>query len=94
MCGEHFQLPSEEETVYCLVKSDPSNILSVTPTAPPLSPPLRLESIHPDGIDVTWVTPQQYGEATISVKKKIFNQKRKFYFCFFKGLSNGYKWKS
>ena len=67
LCGQHFQLPSEDDIVYTLIASDASNVLAVTPTAPPLSPHLRLESIHPEGIDVTWVTPQQYGEATISV---------------------------
>ncbi len=69
LCGQHFQLPSEDDEIFTLIASDSSNVLSVTPTAPPLSPPLRLESIHPDGIDVTWITPQQYGEATISVRE-------------------------
>jgi hypothetical protein len=67
LCGQRIQLPSEDDTIFSLIASDASNVLSVTPTAPPLSPPLRLESIHPDGIDVTWIAPQQYGEAAISV---------------------------
>ena len=69
LCGQHFQLPSEDNIIFSLVTSDNSNVLSVTPTAPPLSPSLSLESLHPDGIDVTWVTPQQYGEASISVTR-------------------------
>lgn len=64
--------------MYTLVSSDVSNVVSATPTAPPLSPALKLESIHPDGIDVTWLAPQQYGEASISVSYFIFSQKNHF----------------
>ena len=71
LCGERVPLPTENDQIYCLIASESSNVLPVTPTAPPHSPPLKLESIHPNGIDIAWVTPQQYGEATLSVYRII-----------------------
>ena len=44
-----------------------SNVVPVMAPAAPKSPKLRLEGLHPDGIDVTWQTPQQSGDAHISV---------------------------
>ena len=44
-----------------------SNVVPVMAPAAPKSPKLRLEGLHPDGIDVTWQTPQQSGDAYISV---------------------------
>lgn len=65
-CGERIALPSESDRVFCSICSENSNTLPVTPTAPPLSPSLRLESINHDGVDVTWITAQQYGDAPLS----------------------------
>ena len=47
--------------------SELSNTLPVSAPAAPKSPELRLESMTPQGIRVTWVAPQQYGDADISV---------------------------
>ena len=48
-----------------------SNIVPVMAPAAPKSPKLRLEGLHPDGIDVTWQVPQQCGDAYISVSRTI-----------------------
>lgn len=44
--------------------------------AAPKSPKLRLEGLHPNGIDVTWQTPQQSGDAHISVNNSYFKRLR------------------
>ena len=38
----------------------------VTSTAPPDPPKLKLASISPDGIEITWQFPQQFGDALVS----------------------------
>jgi hypothetical protein len=53
--------------VNCLSESDRSNMVQITCPAPPMSPMIRIESMTPEGIDITWQTPQQFGDAQISV---------------------------
>lgn len=65
-CGEKFTHPVEGPMVSCIVASDLSNTISVTPTAPPDPVRLKLASISPEGIDVSWLFPQQYGDAVVS----------------------------
>ena len=67
IAGDKIELPSEGPEIVCMVASEISNDLPVSPTAPPHPTRLRIASIHPDGIDVTWPFPQQFGDATVSV---------------------------
>ncbi|GFR62047.1 fibronectin, partial [Elysia marginata] len=60
---------------YCLSESPMSNIVPVMAPAAPKSPKLRLEGLHPDGIDVTWQCPQQHGDAYISGYQMLKNGK-------------------
>jgi len=39
----------------------------VTPTSLPGPTRLKLASISPDGIDISWAFPQQYGDAACNV---------------------------
>lgn len=59
--------PSDGPIVSCLASSEYSNNLMVTSTAPPDPPKLKLASISPEGIEITWQFPQQYGDAVVSV---------------------------
>ncbi|ESO91438.1 hypothetical protein LOTGIDRAFT_153880 [Lottia gigantea] len=65
VCGQR-DVDKETQHVYCLSDSPMSNIVTVRAPAAPKSPTLRLEGLHPDGIDVTWQVPQQFGDASIS----------------------------
>ena len=65
-CGENLKGPSEGPMVNCLVTSEMSNSLDVTPTAAPSQVRLRLAAVHDSGFDVTWSTAQQFGDATLS----------------------------
>ncbi|XP_025107507.1 uncharacterized protein LOC112572161 isoform X5 [Pomacea canaliculata] len=68
-------LDPDEQHIYCLCESAPSNIVPVMAPAAPKSPKLRLEGLHPNGIDVTWQTPQQSGDAHISGYQMLRNGK-------------------
>ena len=57
----------DAQHVFCLSDGPLSNTVPVMAPAAPKSPKLRLEGLHPEGIDVTWLAPQQHGEAAISV---------------------------
>ncbi|GFN84346.1 fibronectin, partial [Plakobranchus ocellatus] len=61
--------------IYSLSESPMSNIVPVMAPAAPKSPKLRLEGLHPDGIDVTWQCPQQHGDAYISGYQMLKNGK-------------------
>ncbi|CAL1538548.1 unnamed protein product [Lymnaea stagnalis] len=61
--------------VYCLSESPMSNLIPVMAPAAPKSPKLRLEGLHPEGIDVTWQVPQQLGDAFISGYQMLKNGK-------------------
>ncbi|KAK6175730.1 hypothetical protein SNE40_014123 [Patella caerulea] len=52
-----------------------SNIVTVRAPAAPMSPKLRLEGLHPQGVDVTWQVPQQFGDAVISGYQMLKNGK-------------------
>ncbi|RNA39090.1 hypothetical protein BpHYR1_016862 [Brachionus plicatilis] len=65
-CGKTLKHPTDEKQVCCIVGSQPSNKLSVTPTAPPDAVQLRLASISTDGVELSWSFPQQYGDAVLS----------------------------
>lgn len=58
-----------------MIASEPSNTLSVTPTAPPDAVSLRLTSLSTDGIEVSWSFPQQYGDALLSGFQLVRNGK-------------------
>lgn len=60
-------MDADAQHIFCLSESIMSNNVTVMAPAAPKSPKLRLEGLHPDGIDVTWQTPQQSGDAIISV---------------------------
>jgi hypothetical protein len=68
-CGEKLKEPVDGPIVSCLVSSDFSNTLSLIPAAPPDPPFLRIVSMSPDGIELTWDFPQEYGDAYVSVRK-------------------------
>ena len=59
----------------CLSESEPSNMLSLTPAAPPEAVAIRLAAIAADGLDLTWPFPQQYGDANVSGFQLIKNGK-------------------
>ena len=65
-CGEALKQPVEGPNVNCIIASEFSNNLSVTPTAPPSAVRLRLAAVYQDGFDITWSFPQQFGLATVS----------------------------
>ncbi len=67
LSGDRFTHPTEGPVVSCLISSEFSNILSVTPVAPPEAVRLKLVGVSTDGLDLTWPFPQQYGEAFVSV---------------------------
>jgi hypothetical protein len=67
-CGDKLTHPVEGPVVACIIASDLSNTISVSPTAPPEPVPLRLASINSEGIEVSWPFPQQYGDAIVSVR--------------------------
>ncbi|XP_041347758.1 uncharacterized protein LOC121367568 [Gigantopelta aegis] len=69
------RIDSEAQHVFCLSDSGMSNVLSVMAPAAPKSPKLRLEGLHPGGIDVTWQVPQQFGDACISGYQMLKNGK-------------------
>lgn len=64
--GERLMHPVESPLVSCLIASEYSNSLSVTPSAPPDPVRLRVAAICSDGIELTWQYPQQYGDAVVS----------------------------
>lgn len=66
MAGQK-QVDPDQNHIFCLSESPFSNTIPVQAPAAPKSPELRLESMTPQGIRVTWLAPQQYGEAEISV---------------------------
>lgn len=66
VAGERI-IDQKAQHIYCLSESPMSNIIPVMAPAAPRSPKLRLEGLHPEGIDVTWQIPQQLGDAFISV---------------------------
>ncbi|XP_059161356.1 uncharacterized protein LOC131944640 isoform X2 [Physella acuta] len=68
-------LDTRAQHIYCLSASPMSNIIPVMAPAAPKSPKLRLEGLHPEGIDVTWVVPQQCGDAYISGYQMLKNGK-------------------
>lgn len=65
-CGKTLKNPTNEKNVCCIIGSEASNRLSVTPTAPPDAVQLRLASINTDGVELSWSFPQQYGDAVLS----------------------------
>ena len=70
--GEKVTYPTEGPKISCIVGGEFSNDLSITTAAPPGPTRVRLAAIHPDGIDVTWNFPEQYGDAVCSVSLNIF----------------------
>ncbi|XP_046358181.2 uncharacterized protein LOC124136325 [Haliotis rufescens] len=74
ICGTR-RVDSDAQHVYCLSDSGMSNIVPVMAPAAPKSPKLRLEGLHPDGIDCTWQVPQQFGDASISGYQMLKNGK-------------------
>ncbi|KAH9503746.1 hypothetical protein Btru_066540, partial [Bulinus truncatus] len=74
VAGERIIDPNAQH-IYCLSESLMSNIIPVMAPAAPKSPKLRLEGLHPDGIDVTWQVPQQLGDAYISGYQMLKNGK-------------------
>jgi hypothetical protein len=66
LCGQRVTQPTDSSVVSCLVASEPSNVLSVSPSAAPEPVRLRVAAISTDGIEVTWQYPQQYGDAIVS----------------------------
>ncbi|KAK3103976.1 hypothetical protein FSP39_023382, partial [Pinctada imbricata] len=71
----HKPVDAYENHVFCMSDSELSNTLPVCAPAAPKSPELRLESMTPKGIRVTWVQPQQYGDADISGYQLLKNGK-------------------
>ncbi|XP_048739977.2 uncharacterized protein LOC125654190 isoform X5 [Ostrea edulis] len=69
------QVDPDQNHIFCLSESSFSNIIPVQAPAAPKSPELRLESMTPQGIRVTWLAPQQYGEAEISGYRLLKNGK-------------------
>lgn len=61
------RIDPDAQHVFCLSDSAMSNTVPVMAPAAPKSPKLRLEGLHPEGLDVTWQIPQQCGDAAISV---------------------------
>ncbi|XP_012935394.1 uncharacterized protein LOC101845075 isoform X2 [Aplysia californica] len=74
VAGER-RIDPQSQHIYCLSESPMSNIVPVMAPAAPKSPKLRLEGLHPDGIDVTWQVPQQCGDAYISGYQMLKNGK-------------------
>ncbi|XP_067685414.1 uncharacterized protein [Haliotis asinina] len=74
ICGTR-RVDSDAQHIYCLSDSSMSNIVPVMAPAAPKSPKLRLEGLHPDGIDCTWQVPQQFGDASISGYQMLKNGK-------------------
>lgn len=64
--GERLTHPVDTPFVSCLIASELSNVLSITPSAPPEPVRLRVAALCSDGIEVTWPFPQQYGDAVVS----------------------------
>ncbi|CAF0740560.1 unnamed protein product, partial [Didymodactylos carnosus] len=50
----------------CQIESLPSNELSLKCSAPPKIPPPRLERMSPNGVDIVWDTPVEYGDAKLT----------------------------
>nr|XP_034305803.1 uncharacterized protein LOC105321045 isoform X1 [Crassostrea gigas] len=69
------QVDPDQLHIFCLSESSFSNTIPVQAPAAPKSPELRLESMTPQGIRVTWLAPQQYGEAEISGYRLLKNGK-------------------
>lgn len=61
------RVDTDAQHVFSLSEGEMSNVINVMAPAAPKSPKLRLEGLTPEGIDVTWLVPQQHGDATISV---------------------------
>lgn len=61
-------LHERDGTVACIVASESSNRLSLTPAAPPDAVRIKLVAISSEGLDLTWPFPQQYGDASVSVR--------------------------
>jgi hypothetical protein len=57
----------DSQHIFSMSDSPMSNTLPVSAPAAPKSPKLMLEGLHPEGIDVSWQVPQQFGDAAISV---------------------------
>ncbi|XP_055882729.1 uncharacterized protein LOC106055997 isoform X2 [Biomphalaria glabrata] len=74
VAGERI-IDQKAQHIYCLSESPMSNIIPVMAPAAPRSPKLRLEGLHPEGIDVTWQIPQQLGDAFISGYQMLKNGK-------------------
>lgn len=69
--GERISSPTENSKVSCIIESEFSNYLPVTPTSLPGPARLKLAAISPDGIDITWAFPQQYGDASCCVTNTV-----------------------
>ncbi|KAL5013163.1 hypothetical protein ScPMuIL_007433 [Solemya velum] len=69
------RIDPDAQHVFCLSDSAMSNTVPVMAPAAPKSPKLRLEGLHPEGLDVTWQIPQQCGDAAISGYQMLKNGK-------------------
>ena len=73
--GDKFTHPTEGPVVSCIIESELSNVLSVSPAAPPDAVKLKLVSITTDGIELTWPFPRQYGDALLTGYQMVKNGK-------------------
>jgi hypothetical protein len=55
----------DSQHIFSMSDSPMSNTLPVSAPAAPKSPKLMLEGLHPEGIDVSWQVPQQFGDINI-----------------------------
>ena len=76
----------------CDLESNASNEISLKCATPPKGTTPRIERMHPNGVEITWDAPVEYGDVKLTVCSCFF---RRFSILkIFVGISNIKKWSS
>jgi hypothetical protein len=76
----------------CDIESNASNELLLKCAAPPKGTTPRIERMHPNGVEIAWDAPVEYGDVKLTVCCCLFQGFR--IFKVFLGISNIKKWSS
>jgi len=70
VAGQSTADPSDDGHIYCLSESDKSKPVPVVLSSGSGSPQPYIEGMDSEGVDITWDTPLQLGDASVTVNKQ------------------------